>query len=639
MLRKIDIYSRWDASILLLTFIVAILLIIQKLSFISSMWLFDPRWADIAEVLRANIFVYVAIFIWVWILLRGQHNSWLLRAYVIFAGFIFVTLTRMIEATEEVTRQGVDFAITRHFFLAVFGRGGFAEIFIETFFRYGIFSLLMAGLFFKWYSHRRNEQKGDFSYTAMALFCLSIVFSFVMPQTQSLAKSISQNGLVSLIYHSHWPVVDVRQISEFRFSEKQKVNKAWVPKNEYWALAKDMNVAIITLESTSANMLDFYPQSDGIAGVTPFMSKMAQHSLLINETSAVMASTTKSIVSILCGIEPYLKTDTLEVTLGIPVPCLPKTLSAYDSAYFQTATKYYEGRDRLVSHIGMETFFSAESMENQQAMAIGPLGLEDKAMLPVHKNWLETRNSEKPFIAFYLTLAQHYPYLPISENREYKLYTENKLMNDYLNSLNYIDEFVEELVMQYKEQGLYDNTIFVVLGDHGESFAQYRPIMFHNNVMYKEGLWVPFFIFNEKLFPEQVQLHGQYSLIDVAPSIQYLLGVEPSTLMSGESVFEVGSDRAVNAACWYVTRCLSRMDENYKYIFNFGDSPDELYDRRTDHREQNNLVQQYPELVQRYQEELFIWYSDILNAYESYYVEQNPDYKTSPESYYRFPYE
>ena len=135
LLKKIDIHSRWDSSILLLTFVLALLLIFQKLSFVSSMWLFDPHWSDIAEVLRANILVYVAILLWVWILLRGQHNSWFLRAYVIFAGFVFVTLTRMIEATEEVTRQGVDFAITRHFFLAVFGRGGFAEFFIEAFFR------------------------------------------------------------------------------------------------------------------------------------------------------------------------------------------------------------------------------------------------------------------------------------------------------------------------------------------------------------------------------------------------------------------------------------------------------------------------------------------------------------------------
>ncbi len=460
-----------------------------------------------------------------------------------------------------------------------------------------------------------------------------------MPQTNLVAKSISQNGLISLIYNSHWPVADIRGTSTFRFSGIQNTTKSVEPKDEFWAIAKGMNVAIITLESTSANMLEFYPDSDGIAGVTPFMSKMAQHSILINETAAVMASTTKSLVSILCGIEPYPKTDILEVTLGLPVPCLPKTLPGYDSAYFQAATRDYEGRDRLIGHIGVETFVSVEAIDNKDAMVIGPLGLEDKAILPVHKNWLASRDTQKPFLAFYLTLAQHYPYLPAGTTREHKNYTEDNLLNNYFNSLNYIDEFVEDLVTQYKDAGVYDNTLFIVLGDRGESFALYRPIMFHNNVMYKEGLWVPFLVFNEKLFPEQIQLHGQFSLIDVAPSIQYLLGIEPSSVMSGQSVFNVPEGRAVNAACWYVTRCLSRMDESYKYIFNFGDSPDELYDRKLDLREQHNIAPLFPEITKRYQEDLFIWYSDILNAYESYYEEKNPDYKADPKTYYQFPFE
>jgi len=103
-LEKINIHSRWDVVILLLTLLVAVILFIQKLNFLSSMWIFAPHWMDIAELLRANSFVYIAILLWVWILLSGQHNNWFLRLYVLFVGAIFTTLTRLIEATEEVTR-------------------------------------------------------------------------------------------------------------------------------------------------------------------------------------------------------------------------------------------------------------------------------------------------------------------------------------------------------------------------------------------------------------------------------------------------------------------------------------------------------------------------------------------------------
>jgi arylsulfatase A-like enzyme len=49
---------------------------------------------------------------------------------------------------------------------------------------------------------------------------------------------------------------------------------------------------------------------------------------------------------------------------------------------------------------------------------------------------------------------------------------------------------LKSLVQQYKELGLYDNTIFVLFGDHGEGFGEHGRFM-HGDTIWEEGLRVP----------------------------------------------------------------------------------------------------------------------------------------------------
>ena len=59
--------------------------------------------------------------------------------------------------------------------------------------------------------------------------------------------------------------------------------------------------------------------------------------------------------------------------------------------------------------------------------------------------------------------------------------------------MRYLDFFVRNVMNQYKELGLYDDTIFVIYGDHGEGFGEHD-LYQHDNTIYQEGLKVPFII-------------------------------------------------------------------------------------------------------------------------------------------------
>lgn len=645
--------SVWDIVIFVLAILISAIQLGQKAIFLNSIHAGDVHLLQVLAVALVNIACYLAILTWAYLLLK-KNKSVLLRIYVLVIGLLFTTLNRAVEGLEESTHQGVDFELVNHMLLALLGRDGNTENGLLFVFRYGLFFVLALGLLLKHLQNKGHTQ--GVSRPASVFFLITLLLSFVTPSSSGIPESLRANGLVHVVKTAWFPVADIRPeaLSAFRLGkaesesrvEEARLQGAHNKDLAYFASAQGMNIAVIVLESTSANMLDFYPGNEAFPGTTPFMTAWSENSILVNETSAVMNSTSKSLVSIFCGIEPYLKTEVFEVTLGVPVDCLPERLSGrgYHTIYFQSATKFYEGRDQLVEHAGFDEFVSVDQLpeeERRGKQSIGALGLEDKVMLKAHQRWIDRqREAKKPFMAFYMTLAQHHPYLPMSYDDSFKNHApDNRYMNDFVNSLTYVDQYLESVVEQYKEAGLYEDTVFYIVGDHGESFGRYHRPWFHNNVLYREGSWVPFFIVNEKLISERVNIDGEFSLMDVAPTIEYMHGIDISEEYRGYPVFQSTDERMLFSSCWYKNRCLSAVDKDYKYIFNYSDSEEELYARQEDFREQINLAQQYPDLLRQYRNRTFSWYHDIMSAYESYYYSLDNHYLANPESYYQFPSE
>ncbi len=81
---------------------------------------------------------------------------------------------------------------------------------------------------------------------------------------------------------------------------------------------------------------------------------------------------------------------------------------------------------------------------------------------------------------------------------------------------------------ELKKQGLYDNTLIVFFGDHGEEFLDHGSLL-HGHTVYDEVTHVPLMI---KL-PHQKQgsvVTGTFPLIDVVPSVMRYLGLDPTTI-------------------------------------------------------------------------------------------------------------
>jgi arylsulfatase A-like enzyme len=97
---------------------------------------------------------------------------------------------------------------------------------------------------------------------------------------------------------------------------------------------------------------------------------------------------------------------------------------------------------------------------------------------------LATRPSR--FFGWVFFLAPHDPYSPRRPGTF-------SALEAYRQEIAYTDRQIEKILAALRRNGLYDNTIVIVLGDHGEEFGDHGGVK-HNSTLYKEQIHVPLLI-------------------------------------------------------------------------------------------------------------------------------------------------
>ncbi|MFP4596731.1 MAG: LTA synthase family protein [Persicimonas sp.] len=384
---------------------------------------------------------------------------------------------------------------------------------------------------------------------------------------------------------------------------------------------KPRNLAFILLESTRARSTSVYNRE---LETTPFLEELADESTVGERAYAVVPHTSKALVASLCGIEPRLNMPITESAPGnIPANCLARLLAEQDyrTGFFQSAVESFEGRRQLVENMGYETFIPVDEMDKEGFAKANYFGREDDIMLEPTKKWLEA-DDDRPFFATYLTLTPHHNYLAPRRYGRHDFAADDDELNHYLNSVHYVDQFVKNVFEQYKELGVYEDTIFVIVGDHGEGFGEHGRRQ-HDNVIYEEGLRVPLLIHDpQERTPRRIE-HA-VSQIDLLPTLASWLGFEiTGGDYPGDDIREVDPERPIRAHCWYERRCMAQIVGDQKYIHHFDSRADEFFDLGDDPLEQENLAAGRDDLGQ-WRRELHTW-RDRINAIYRHHAEESLD--------------
>jgi len=170
----------------------------------------------------------------------------------------------------------------------------------------------------------------------------------------------------------------------------------------------------------------------------------------------------------------------------------------------------------------------------------------------------------------------------------------------YAGEVSFVDKWVGKLLDKIGELGLYDNSLIVLLADHGHPHGDHGTIMKSAQNLYGELLRIPLLIRHpEKLYAGRrvdalVQTH------DILPTILDLLGLEDETIaMHGKSVWPLVTgereklrDYAIVGYHQSEHRCLR--DKEWSYIHRPEGERCELYNLKEDPKEGRNLIDECP---------------------------------------------
>src|ERR671921_261300 len=380
------------------------------------------------------------------------------------------------------------------------------------------------------------------------------------------------------------------------------------------------NVVLVHLESTRARSVTPYSEN---LNTTPFLNELAKSGLLVER--AYVGSIPRSLmsnISVNCGIQPPPRQDLYEPG-SMPVPCLAGLLrdQGYSSALFSSnaddygdsaPTNWGYGKVSAPPDPAVPAQYWDTNMDTEKFVNTSHYGYEEDIMLHPSEEWLKDREGE-PFVAEYLTNTGHDEYRCLNTRYGSENFSEDDLLNHYLNCLRLQDIFLQKLFQQYQDLGLYDKTIFVLFGDHGEGFGEHGRFM-HGDTIWEEGLKVPLIIHAPGWFEDGERVEGLSNYTDVLPTVLEMLGYEVKDgQYPGYSLLhELPENRTSMFSCISHRECMASINGDEKYIYHYGNQPEEVYDLSNDPLEEHNLVaERSKEEIDERREDLLAWSTGV----------------------------
>jgi len=411
----------------------------------------------------------------------------------------------------------------------------------------------------------------------------------------------------------------------------------------------------VILISVDCLRTDFVSCFNGKSGFTPHIDKLAKNSTIFTKAFANGPGTNQSFPSILTStyffmhgglrllphyttLAEVLKENRFKTVAFHSNPFLSKSLGFskgfnefYDflnvikspSAFVTQKNSINNNLFRLISTVlGVKCLpwiqkqlkkFYYQFSEFQMPY------LEGKELNKYVKKWIQENKADKFFLWMHY-MEPHEPFIPpekylsnFSSREEAFNYNSNMdyeksskedlklLRNLYLGEVKYVDECIGDFLRYLDTDGLLDNTLILLLADHGQAFMEHNRFGHMYDILYNEVLHVPLIIYGLKNL-KKVGIPVQ--LLDVPPTILDLLNIEKPLSFLGESLLNITKGGQASAPIFsesakadlinlkydLTKKAISCIITPYKLILNQIQGKVELYDIEKDFKEKKNLI-------------------------------------------------
>ncbi len=363
-----------------------------------------------------------------------------------------------------------------------------------------------------------------------------------------------------------------------------------------------LNVVLITIDTLRADHVGCY----GYKRIkTPNIDALAADGVRFERAFAVVPVTLPSHTSILTGTYPMFS-GIHDFSGNKLSPLQPTLATVLKQAGYQTGAVI--GAAVLDSRFGLnqgfDFYYDHFDFSRLDESNLEEMERPGNVVADVTLDWLETdwlaKNSQKKFFLWMHLYDPHFPYRPPEP------YSREYAAQPYDGAIAFADEQVGRLLRFLKEKGIYQNTVIVFCGDHGESLGEHGEKT-HGFFIYNATMQVPLIIrLPENRLPEQAAprtIADPVSLVDLMPTVLGAVGLEIPSQVQGRSLLPQlrgerdHDDQAARDRVLYGETFLPRIHFNWSELrgsentkYHFIDAPrPELYDLAKDPGEVHNL--------------------------------------------------
>ena len=235
--------------------------------------------------------------------------------------------------------------------------------------------------------------------------------------------------------------------------------------SDYFGAAKGMNVVLISMESTQNFVIN---QKVNGQEITPFLNSLIEDSFYFSRVydQTAQGKTSDSEFMIDTGLYPLSSGSAFVRKTENAYRSLPHILSdeKYYSAVFHGNDASFWNREAMYDSLGYNRYFSKADYVVTEENSVN-YGIKDIPFFQQSIQHLE--KLQKPFYARFITLTNHFPFLLEEEDQFIpEASTSEMVVNRYVTTVRYQDEAIKTFFQDLKASGLYENTMFVLYGDH-----------------------------------------------------------------------------------------------------------------------------------------------------------------------------
>ena len=410
----------------------------------------------------------------------------------------------------------------------------------------------------------------------------------------------------------------------------------------------DFNIVLITIDALRADHLSCYGYE---RKTTPNIDKITEKGIIFKNAVAPSSWTAPSMASLFTSVYPInhglhgiiVKRNVYGNAFSDELTTLAEILKEHGYTTFSVASNTILsesfGFARGFDYFKCLSFLPAPDVNQTIYSWEDKIKSSDKFFLWVHyidphlpyhvrSPWIEhyTSKSEMPNIRnlskrFLVGHKKEFSIATIDNPAQYRplatLY-KNNLLALYDSEINYVDSYIGELIKKFN---LNKNTLIIITSDHGEGFLE-RGLLGHGNNLYQEEIHIPLIVKLPHCSKKEI-IKKRVNLIDLMPTILHILNINPPEQTLGESLW--GKQRFL---FWTKKGFLKKKKVNYefseldrkailkmimtpqwKYIYNYEDETEQLYNIKSDPFELNNLIDTQNRQEEWLKNQLFNWVS------------------------------